>query len=186
MRKAVDAIPQKICADDGGRLLAALRARTQSRHESLHAAFDFAAGRVDLQRYAAFLRATRDVLGALEWALARWFPMYAATPRTRHIPGDPRMRESILKLLGAHTVPDLRRVAAQAVRDHGLRPRDRVPLRPRLERTGRRRGAPRGSRAARPTDPTRVLRAGFGAHLGKPVDPGELVAVVASLAGRLG
>jgi CheY-like chemotaxis protein len=39
---------------------------------------------------------------------------------------------------------------------------------------------------ARGEDRTRALLAGFNAHLAKPVDGLELVAVVASLGGRLG
>ncbi|MCA1576632.1 MAG: response regulator [Acidobacteria bacterium] len=39
---------------------------------------------------------------------------------------------------------------------------------------------------ARPEDRLRVLRAGFQIHIGKPVDPVELVTVVATLAGRTG
>jgi len=39
---------------------------------------------------------------------------------------------------------------------------------------------------ARVEDRTRVLKAGFQAHLGKPVHPSELVATVASITGRLG
>jgi CheY-like chemotaxis protein len=38
---------------------------------------------------------------------------------------------------------------------------------------------------ARPEDRTRALRAGFAAHVSKPVDPAELVATVASVAGRV-
>jgi CheY-like chemotaxis protein len=37
---------------------------------------------------------------------------------------------------------------------------------------------------ARPEDRTRALRAGFLVHLAKPVEPSELVATVASIAGR--
>ncbi|RKH62335.1 response regulator, partial [Corallococcus aberystwythensis] len=37
---------------------------------------------------------------------------------------------------------------------------------------------------ARSEDRTRVLRAGFQSHVPKPVEPGELLAVLASLAGR--
>jgi CheY-like chemotaxis protein len=39
---------------------------------------------------------------------------------------------------------------------------------------------------ARSQDRTRALLAGFQAHVTKPVDPNELVAVIASLAGRTG
>jgi PAS domain S-box-containing protein len=39
---------------------------------------------------------------------------------------------------------------------------------------------------ARPEDRRRALRAGFLAHLSKPVDPSELVATIASIAGRTG
>ena len=39
---------------------------------------------------------------------------------------------------------------------------------------------------ARSEDRTRVLRAGFLVHVSKPVEPAELVATVASLAGRTG
>ena len=39
---------------------------------------------------------------------------------------------------------------------------------------------------ARPEDRRRALRAGFLAHLAKPVDPSELVATIASIAGRTG
>ena len=39
---------------------------------------------------------------------------------------------------------------------------------------------------ARPEDRRRALLAGFQTHVAKPVDPAELVAVVASLAGRTG
>ena len=39
---------------------------------------------------------------------------------------------------------------------------------------------------ARAEDRKRALLAGFQTHVAKPVDPGELVAVVASLAGRTG
>jgi CheY-like chemotaxis protein/anti-sigma regulatory factor (Ser/Thr protein kinase) len=38
---------------------------------------------------------------------------------------------------------------------------------------------------ARSEDRTRALRAGFLVHVSKPVDPGELVATVASVAGRI-
>lgn len=38
---------------------------------------------------------------------------------------------------------------------------------------------------ARSEDRTRALRAGFAAHVSKPVDPAELVATVASVAGRV-
>jgi CheY-like chemotaxis protein len=38
---------------------------------------------------------------------------------------------------------------------------------------------------ARSEDRTRALRAGFVVHVSKPVDPSELVATVASVAGRL-
>ena len=38
---------------------------------------------------------------------------------------------------------------------------------------------------ARAEDRTRALRAGFLVHIAKPVDPLELVATVASVAGRL-
>jgi CheY-like chemotaxis protein len=56
----------------------------------------------------------------------------------------------------------------------------------------RARGAQRGGRTpaialtafARSEDRTRALRAGFLAHLSKPVEPSELVATVASVAGR--
>jgi CheY-like chemotaxis protein len=36
-----------------------------------------------------------------------------------------------------------------------------------------------------PDDRVRSLRAGFNFHVSKPVDPTELVAIVASLAGRV-
>ena len=39
---------------------------------------------------------------------------------------------------------------------------------------------------ARAEDRKRALLAGFQTHVAKPVDPSELVAVVASLAGRTG
>ena len=39
---------------------------------------------------------------------------------------------------------------------------------------------------ARSEDRTRALRAGFLAHVSKPVDPSELVATVASVVGRTG
>jgi CheY-like chemotaxis protein len=39
---------------------------------------------------------------------------------------------------------------------------------------------------ARSEDRTRALRAGFVVHVSKPVDPAELVATVASVAGRVG
>ena len=39
---------------------------------------------------------------------------------------------------------------------------------------------------ARSEDRTRALRAGFGHHLSKPVEPSELIATVASVAGRTG
>ena len=39
---------------------------------------------------------------------------------------------------------------------------------------------------ARSEDRTRALRAGFLVHLSKPVEPSELVATVASVAGRAG
>ena len=39
---------------------------------------------------------------------------------------------------------------------------------------------------ARPEDRKRALLAGFQSHVAKPVDPAELVAAVASLAGRTG
>ena len=38
---------------------------------------------------------------------------------------------------------------------------------------------------ARSDDRTRTLRAGFLVHVSKPVDPSELVATVASVAGRV-
>ena len=38
---------------------------------------------------------------------------------------------------------------------------------------------------ARSEDRTRALRAGFVVHVSKPVDPSELVATVASVAGRV-
>jgi len=38
---------------------------------------------------------------------------------------------------------------------------------------------------ARSEDRTRTLRAGFRVHVAKPVDPSELVATVASVAGRV-
>jgi CheY-like chemotaxis protein len=38
---------------------------------------------------------------------------------------------------------------------------------------------------SRPEDRLRALEAGFNWHLPKPVDPSELVAVIASLTGRL-
>ena len=38
---------------------------------------------------------------------------------------------------------------------------------------------------ARSEDRTRALRAGFQVHVSKPVDPSELVATVASVAGRV-
>ena len=37
---------------------------------------------------------------------------------------------------------------------------------------------------ARSEDRARALRSGFQVHLSKPIDPGELMATVASLAGR--
>ena len=37
---------------------------------------------------------------------------------------------------------------------------------------------------ARVTDRTRVLRAGFQLHVSKPVEPSELIAVIANLASR--
>lgn len=37
---------------------------------------------------------------------------------------------------------------------------------------------------ARPADRIRAIQAGYQMHLRKPVDPTELVAVIASLAGR--
>ena len=54
-------------------------------------------------------------------------------------------------------------------------------------------GADRGGRVpaialtafARSEDRTRALRAGFLVHVSKPVDPSELVATVASIAGRV-
>lgn len=54
--------------------------------------------------------------------------------------------------------------------------------------------SPRGSRLpaialtalARSEDRTRALRAGFLAHVAKPVEPSELVATVASVVGRAG
>jgi CheY-like chemotaxis protein len=39
---------------------------------------------------------------------------------------------------------------------------------------------------ARPEDRTRALRAGYLAHISKPVDLSELVATVASVVGRIG
>jgi CheY-like chemotaxis protein len=39
---------------------------------------------------------------------------------------------------------------------------------------------------ARSEDRTRALRAGFLVHISKPVEPSELVATVASVAGRSG
>jgi CheY-like chemotaxis protein len=39
---------------------------------------------------------------------------------------------------------------------------------------------------ARSEDRTRALRAGFQVHVSKPVEPAELVATVASVAGRTG
>jgi CheY-like chemotaxis protein len=39
---------------------------------------------------------------------------------------------------------------------------------------------------ARPEDRQRALLAGFQSHITKPVDPGELAIVVATLAGRTG
>ena len=39
---------------------------------------------------------------------------------------------------------------------------------------------------ARAEDRVRALRAGFQVHVPKPIEPAELVAVVASLAGRTG
>ena len=39
---------------------------------------------------------------------------------------------------------------------------------------------------ARSEDRTRALRAGFQVHVAKPVEPAELVATVASVAGRTG
>ena len=39
---------------------------------------------------------------------------------------------------------------------------------------------------ARSEDRTRALRAGYQSHISKPVEPAELVAVIASLAGRIG
>lgn len=39
---------------------------------------------------------------------------------------------------------------------------------------------------ARSEDRTRALRAGFLVHLSKPIDPSELVATIASIAGRTG
>ena len=39
---------------------------------------------------------------------------------------------------------------------------------------------------ARSEDRTRALRAGFLVHVAKPVEPSELVATVASIAGRTG
>ena len=38
---------------------------------------------------------------------------------------------------------------------------------------------------ARSEDRTRALRAGFLVHVAKPVDPAELIATVASVAGRV-
>jgi len=38
---------------------------------------------------------------------------------------------------------------------------------------------------ARSEDRTRALRAGFLVHVAKPVDPSELVATIASVAGRM-
>lgn len=38
---------------------------------------------------------------------------------------------------------------------------------------------------ARSEDRTRALRAGFLVHVSKPVDPSELIATVASVAGRV-
>jgi len=38
----------------------------------------------------------------------------------------------------------------------------------------------------RPEDRIRSLRAGFNIHVSKPVDPAELVAIVASMLGRAG
>ena len=37
---------------------------------------------------------------------------------------------------------------------------------------------------AQPEDRTRALRSGFQVHLAKPIDPGELITAVESLAGR--
>lgn len=37
---------------------------------------------------------------------------------------------------------------------------------------------------ARPYDRLEALRAGFNAHVAKPIDPAELIATVANLAGR--
>jgi CheY-like chemotaxis protein len=39
---------------------------------------------------------------------------------------------------------------------------------------------------ARSEDRTRALRQGFRVHVSKPVDPAELIATVASVAGRTG
>jgi CheY-like chemotaxis protein len=39
---------------------------------------------------------------------------------------------------------------------------------------------------SRPEDRIRSLRAGFNIHVSKPVEPSELITVVASLAGRVG
>jgi CheY-like chemotaxis protein len=36
----------------------------------------------------------------------------------------------------------------------------------------------------RPEDRIRSLRAGFSIHVSKPVDPDELIAIIANLAGR--
>jgi CheY-like chemotaxis protein len=48
----------------------------------------------------------------------------------------------------------------------------------------RRPGAIAVTAPSRPDSRLRALDAGFGWHLPKPIDPDELVAVVASLAGR--
>jgi len=63
-----------------------------------------------------------------------------------------------------------------------------------LIRRVRERPADRGGRVpavaltafARVEDRVRVLSAGFQAHVGKPVEPAELLAVIASVAGRPG
>lgn len=74
------------------------------------------------------------------------------------------------------------------ISDVGMPARDGYELigRVREEHSARELPAAALTAFARPEDRMRALLAGFQVHLGKPVDPDELVAVVAALAGRTG
>jgi len=104
------------------------------------------------------------------------------------------LEDSASKVLTAATAHEALRLIEQQlphvlVSDIGMPEVDGYELLKRVRALGTNRGGRLPAIAltafARSEDRTRALRAGFMVHVAKPVDPTELVATVASVAGRV-